>query len=532
MRAARRGLTYRAPVADVPPLRPRWGRALDAAAVAVVAATGLVLRVLQRSPLWLDEALSANIAALPLGDIPGALKRDGHPPLYYVILHVWQDVIGDGDIAVRLLSAVLGLALVPLAWVAARRLGGRRAAWAAVLLVALNPFVLRYATEARMYEMVMVLALAAWLVADDALRRPTIGRLAGLAALVATLLWTHYWGIWLTAAAGIGLLTRAAVAHRRDRLDDRRAALRVAAALVVGALTFLPWVPNLLYQSAHTGTPWSPPSVPTEVAAVSVLDLGGGTTGESVVLAVILVVLALLGLFGRSGPGRLVELDLATRPEARPLAWLVAGTVAVATVAAYGAQAAYASRYFAVVAPLFLVLAGLGAARISGPVAFRAVLAVALFLGAVAGVRAAVSDPRTQAGQIARAIAERGPAAAPDGPLVLVCPDQLGPALGRELPAGTDIATYPRFDRPELVDWVDYEERLTTADPVAFAQEALRRAGDRDIWLVWSGEYRTHVGTCETLATELLRGRPTGAPVVASNADAYEPATATLYPVP
>src|SRR5690606_12730626 len=132
-------------------------------------------------------------------------------------------------------------------------------------------------------------------------------------------------------------------------------------------------------------------------------------------------------------------------------------------LAAYGAQAAYASRYFAVVAPLTLVLAGVGAARITGPVAFRVVLAGALLLGTVAAVRAAVGEPRTQAGEIARALEERGPTAAPGGPLVLVCPDQLGPALSRELPAGTDVATYPRFERPELVDWVDYEERLAAA---------------------------------------------------------------------
>ncbi len=32
---------------------------------------GVVLRFVTRSPLWLDEALSVNIAHLPIGDIPG-----------------------------------------------------------------------------------------------------------------------------------------------------------------------------------------------------------------------------------------------------------------------------------------------------------------------------------------------------------------------------------------------------------------------------------------------------------------------------
>jgi mannosyltransferase len=518
------------PAIEVPPLRVRGLRVLDPLVVAGVAVLGLVLRVVQRSPLWLDEALSANIAGLPLGDIGPALRRDGHPPLYYVLLHGWQEVVGDSATAARLLSALVGLALVPMAWVAAGRIGGRRAAWAAALLVALNPFVLRYSTEARMYEMVMVLVLGGWLVSDRALVRPTWGRLAALAALTSALVWTHYWGLWFTGAAGLGLLVRAALAHRAGLRPRRDASLRVSGALVVGALTFLPWVPNLLYQSAHTGTPWARPAVPTEVLSVSLLDFGGGNAGESVLLAVATSMLLALGLLALPGTGSRVELDLRTRPEIRRLALLIVGTLTLAAGASYAAQAAYASRYFSVVAPLVLVLAGVGASRIGGAVAFRVVLVSVLALGAVAGGRSAISRPRTQAGEVARAIEAVGPTTGPSGPLVLVCPDQLGPALSRELPAGTDIATYPRFDRPELVDWVDYSDRLATADPLAFAQEALRRAGDREVWLVWSGTYRTHSGTCEDLANELQRGRPAGTPVVVADPDAYEQGNAYRFP--
>lgn len=517
------------PAVEVPGWeRPGW-RALDRLALVAVAVAGLVLRVLQRSPLWLDEALSANIAALPLGDIADALERDGHPPLYYVLLHVWQDVVGDGDLAVRLLSGVVGLLLVPLAWLAAGRIGGRRAAWAAALVVTLNPFVLRYATEARMYELVMVLVLAGWLVADHALERPTTGRLGGLALGSAALLWTHYWGLWLLGAAGIGLLARAGLARRRGEAERARASLRVAGSLVVGGLLFLPWLPTLLHQSAHTGTPWAEPSLPTEVAAVSLLDLGGGGAGESVLLAMVLVLVLALGLFGAVGRGPLVELDLRTRPEARRLATLVAGTLAVAMVASYASGAAYASRYFSVVAPLVLVLAGVGVARISGAVAFRVVLAVVLLLGSAAAVRTAVSRPRTQAREVAEAITASAPA---EDLYVLVCPDQLGPALSRRLPGDVDVATYPAFAPPDLVDWVDYTDRLAAASPEAFAVEALERAGGREVWLVWSGTYRTHEGTCETLANELQRARPEGTPVVLADTSAYESANAYRFPAP
>jgi mannosyltransferase len=518
------------PAIDVAPLPWRAGRLLDLTALAGIAVCGLVLRVLQRSPLWLDEALSSNIASLPLGDIPGALKRDGHPPLYYVLLHLWQEVLGDGDVAVRLFSGVVGLALIPLAFVAAGRIGGRRAAWAAALLVALNPYVLRYATEARMYELLMVLSLAGWLVADRALRRPDPIRLVVLALLTGAMLWTHYWGLWLTVASGLGILARALLAHRRGDAERRRSSLLVAGALVVGGLLFLPWVPTLLYQSAHTGTPWAEPSIPTEVAATSLLDLGGGAAGESVLLAVALAILIALGLVAAPGTGTRVELDLRTRPEVRRLGLVIVGTLVVATAASFVADAAYATRYFSVVAALVLVLAGVGVARIGGAVAFRIVLAAVLVLGLVSGLRAAVSKPRTQAGQVAEAIVAAGPVAAPGGPLVLVCPDQLGPALSRELPDEADIATYPRFAAPELVDWVDYQDRLDDADPAAFAAEALERAGDREVWLVWSGAYSTHEGTCEQLANQLQAARPAGTPVVLADESAYEPANAYRFP--
>ena len=50
---------------------------------------GLFFYFYTRSDLWLDEALSVNIARLPLVDLHEALRHDGAPPLYYVLLHFW-----------------------------------------------------------------------------------------------------------------------------------------------------------------------------------------------------------------------------------------------------------------------------------------------------------------------------------------------------------------------------------------------------------------------------------------------------------
>src|SRR5687768_8814674 len=169
---------------------PRWTRP---ALVAVIVA-GVALRLHSGSALWLDEALTVNIARTPLRDLPDALRHDGSPPLYYALLHLWMRLFGDSDVAVRSLSTVFSVATLPVAWFAGLRVGrDRRAAWYAVALLAASPFAIRYATEARMYSLVVLLTVLGVLAVDRALTQPTLARLVPLAVLGGALMLTHYW---------------------------------------------------------------------------------------------------------------------------------------------------------------------------------------------------------------------------------------------------------------------------------------------------------------------------------------------------
>jgi drug/metabolite transporter (DMT)-like permease len=77
--------------------------------------------------------------------------------------------------------------------------------WITVTFVALSPFAVRYSDEARMYSMVMFLAFAGYLLLDDVLRNAKRGalRYVGITLVTATLLYSHYWAIWLVVAAGL-----------------------------------------------------------------------------------------------------------------------------------------------------------------------------------------------------------------------------------------------------------------------------------------------------------------------------------------
>jgi hypothetical protein len=77
--------------------------------------------------MWLDEAQTAAIADRPFGDVFDALRVDGAPPLYYVLLHGWIQLFGASDAAVRALSSLFSLLALPVGYVVGTRLGAHGA---------------------------------------------------------------------------------------------------------------------------------------------------------------------------------------------------------------------------------------------------------------------------------------------------------------------------------------------------------------------------------------------------------------------
>jgi mannosyltransferase len=490
-------------------------RPIEFAAVVASVIAGAILRFWTSSHLWLDEALTVNIARLPLGDIPSALRRDGHPPLYYFLLHGWMRVFGEGDTAVRSLSGVFALLALPLAWRAGKRVGGTITGAAFVALLSLSPFAIRYGTETRMYSMVMLLVLAGYLLVANALERASLPRLAGITLVTGALLLSHYWSLWLVGAT-IALLAWSA---RRATGEARRRILRVLGAVVIGGVFLVPWLGVMLAQSAHTGTPWASPVRPTTLVTTTLQDFGGGDFGEGLLLGWSLAGLFAVGLFGRTIDSRRVELDVRTTPTARREATIVGLTVAIATVAGYATRTTFATRYAAVLFPLFLVVAAIGLTRFTSVVA-RGVLALGLLtLGLIGGVHNAITD-RTEAGKVTSAIRD----GAQPGDVVLICPDQLGPSVHRLLPArlGLTQLSYPTLGDPSFVDWRDYADRNASIDPVAKADDVVgMAAGAHSVWVVDDGGYKTFAGQCEAVEAELGAKLGAARVLVADDGDAY-----------
>lgn len=490
------------------------------AALTTVVVVGVVLRLTQPSALWLDETISVNIARLPLRQIPHALAHDGAPPLYYVLLHCWMLVAGRSDLAARSLSGVVSAVSVPVFYLSGRRLGGRRAAWVALLLGLSSPFAIEYATTARMYSLMILWGLLGYLAVARAVEAPTRRNLVAVGAITAAILYTHYWGLYLVACTGAWLLWRIVRDGRGHPIGAHEPGIRpVFGAVVIGAVAWLPWAPVFAYQTLHTGTPWTGAAGPADL--LGVFGDFGGPGPWGLLLTYCLFALAALGLFGRRapGPGGRRALLLTARPNARlaaPAAILVA-TLVVAMLAGAVANAAFVARYAAVVLPLFLLVVAVGATLFERRAA-AAVVAVMVVAGLLTGI-GEDGQERTQAVQVAAVLN----AQAQPGDLVVFCPDQLGPAVDRLLsvPQVQEL-TFPRAIGPQRVDWVDYVATIKKAHVDAFAQAMLARVGaGHTLWLVYRDGYPGFGGDCGQLRAWLDLLRPTGAQAVFANGGHY-----------
>jgi hypothetical protein len=477
---------------------------LEYAVVGVVVIAGIACRSYSRSDLWIDETLSVNIARLPAGEMVEALRHDGHPPVYYFLLHWWMLAFGQGDGAVRAMSGVISIATLPLIWWIGNTIGGRRCALAALVLMASSPQAVRYATETRMYSLIVLLASAGWLLLRAARRRPTIPRLAGVAVVAGLLLLTHYWSGYLLTATGTLLLWSA---WRKP--ETRRTELKCAGALVAGGIIFLPWLPNFIVQATTTGTPWASPARPAEVA-VSLL-VGSDSTGEARMLGVMLGVLVLLALFGRRVDDHRIEIDIRTQPQVRAEWALVTLVLSLAVVGGVIGAVAFAERYTSIILPVLIVVAAVGITRLPNRTVRIGVVSVVAVLGLAASLHTSVED-RTQVGQVARALKDQ----AIEGDLVVHCPDQLAPGVIRYAPEGLNHLTYPLSPWPDRIDWQYYEYRVSRVEPIPFADVAHAEAGNRPIWLVWSEGYPLLGQRCEAIFTELGALRPNHVVVTAA----------------
>jgi 4-amino-4-deoxy-L-arabinose transferase-like glycosyltransferase len=199
--------------------------------------------------LWLDEATSLVVADNPPATIVALTAEDIHPPLYYLLLHLWL-IFGRSEAALRSLSAVVGVLSVAALYGMGRELLGERPAALGALLLASAPLHIWYSQEARMYALVTLWAvLASWLMVR-ALRKGGWWW-AGYVLCTAAGMYTHYYMGFVALAQN----AFAAYLLVRRRLTGRRVGHWLLAQLA-WILLFAPWLPVVVRQIQGGGGAW------------------------------------------------------------------------------------------------------------------------------------------------------------------------------------------------------------------------------------------------------------------------------------
>jgi mannosyltransferase len=141
---------------------------------------------------WTDEAFSALVGVQSPERIWFHLGHDVHPPLYFLILHAWMSVFGEGVFAIRAMSALAGVATVALGVWLMRLITTPRVALLAGVFLALLPISVRYSQEARMYTLEGVWLLGATIALVYWIKSARNRYLAGYVVLMTAAVYTHY----------------------------------------------------------------------------------------------------------------------------------------------------------------------------------------------------------------------------------------------------------------------------------------------------------------------------------------------------
>jgi mannosyltransferase len=184
---------------------------VDTWAIVAITVLAAVIRIItiDNQSFWQDEALTAYEAHLPFGAMINTVTHvETTPPLYFVLVWCWAHVFGTGEIALRSISTIAGIALVPITYIAGRELVSRWAGVIAGAFVALNPFLIWFSQEARSYMLLAALTGASFMWFVRALHDPSRRKIAWWTGCSALALMTHFFASFLVAPEALWLLWR------------------------------------------------------------------------------------------------------------------------------------------------------------------------------------------------------------------------------------------------------------------------------------------------------------------------------------
>ena len=206
--------------------------------------SGLRLYRLERQSLWFDEAYSVFMARNDPATLWKQQAADSSPTFYYSLLHYWIQLFGSSEFSVRLLSALFGILLIPLLFVAGRELFNRSVGLCAAIIAGISPIHIYYSQEARMYTLLSFMSLVSFLMLHLSLGKNRKRHWIGYVLSTTLCLYTHNFGVMLVLAQGI--YCAVALYEKKDTAVSFRCFISAAGVLIA-------YVPRMLVLFGQMG---------------------------------------------------------------------------------------------------------------------------------------------------------------------------------------------------------------------------------------------------------------------------------------
>jgi mannosyltransferase len=263
--------------------------------VVVALAAGSVLRFHNLGALELSADEGASWAAASAAGAAEVIRRQpllnpGELPIHDLLLHGWIAIFGSSLVAMRALSAALGVMSIALVYVVVCELFAPSSAkesaltnddigiiaGMSALIFAVNLVTIKYSREARMYPLMLAAILAQVAMFLRTLRVGGLANHAAVAVLTAITIGSNFAAVLIPATEGLWLLDIVVRARWRPSEANARRAWTLAIALAAAGLVFVP----RLFLSLHAASAgnvgaWRKP--PASYAPFALFNKGTGS---------------------------------------------------------------------------------------------------------------------------------------------------------------------------------------------------------------------------------------------------------------
>lgn len=172
---------------------------------------------LDHSGFWYDETFGLFYSQQDWGLIKHTSEWDLNPPMYYYFLHIWQNLFGISEYAIRFSSVLFSSLSAGMLFIFAARHFNQVTAWVALLLFTASHEIFFYAHEARCYSLVLFLALSSSYIFFELMKRKSLALSVLLGVVNFLLIYAHY-------LTGLLLLTQLAITVFVNKKDFYRRA--------------------------------------------------------------------------------------------------------------------------------------------------------------------------------------------------------------------------------------------------------------------------------------------------------------------